>query len=95
MRFVCSLAWADLEVHEKERQLVRRMVRSLKMDAEERQLVESWLEVPPRPEEVDPQTVPRAHRELFLDALKAMAVADGEVSPDEIENLRLFAALVR
>jgi uncharacterized membrane protein YebE (DUF533 family) len=95
MRFVCSFAWADLEVHEKERALVKRMVRALRLDDEEKQRVEGWLTTPPRPEEVDPATVPHAHRELFLDAMRAMAVADGHVSPEEAASLSLLEQLLQ
>ena len=95
MRFVCSFAWADLEVDPKERALVKRMVQALRLDAEEKKQVQGWLETPPRPEEVDPTTVPRAHRQLFLDAIKAMIVADGVVTSEEVEELRLFVALLR
>jgi uncharacterized tellurite resistance protein B-like protein len=95
MRFVCSFAWADLEVHEKERALVKRMVRALRLDAEEKKKVEGWLDSPPRPEEIDPTTVPHAHRKLFIDAMKAMIVADGTVTREEVEELRLFVALVK
>ena len=95
MRFVCSFAWADLEVNDKERALVKRMVRALRLDAAEKKKVEGWLESPPRPEEIDPTSVPRAHRELFVDAAKAMIVADGMVTPEEVEELRLFVALVK
>jgi uncharacterized tellurite resistance protein B-like protein len=95
MRFVCSFAWADLEVNEKERALVKRMVRTLRLDAEEKKKVEGWLESPPRPEEVDPTSVPRGHRELFVDAAKAVIVADGMVTPEEVEELKLFVSLLR
>ena len=95
MRFVCSFAWADLEVHDKERALVKRMVQALRLDAEEKKQVQGWLETPPRPEEVDPTTVPHAHRQLFIDAVKAMIVADGLVTREEVEDLRLFVALLK
>lgn len=95
MRFVCSFAWADLEVNAKERALVKRMVQALKLDAEEKKQVEGWLEKPPRPDEVDPTLVPRAHRQLFIDSIKAMIVADGMVTAEEIEDLKLFVSLLR
>jgi hypothetical protein len=95
MRFVCSFAWADLEIHEKERALVKKMVRALRLDPAEKKQVEGWLESPPRPEEVDPTTVPLAHRRLFLDAVHAMVVADGMVTPEEADNLLLFEQLLR
>ena len=52
MKFVCSFAWADLEVRDEERSFVHRMMKRLELDAEEQKLVEEWLEVPPRAEEL-------------------------------------------
>ncbi len=95
MRFVCSFAWADLEINAKERALVKRMVQALRLDAEEKKQVQGWLEKPPRPDEVDPTSVPHAHRQLFIDSIKAMIVADGVVTREEVEDLKLFVALLR
>ena len=47
MKFICSFAWADLEVHEKERSFVKRMIKKLQLDEDEaaqvRGLVEQML----------------------------------------------------
>lgn len=94
MRFVCSFAWADLEVQDEERTFVRRMVRRLGLDAADRQQVEEWLQVPPRPEQVDPNTVPREHRLLFLDAVRGVIAADKKLDPEEQETLSLFEQLL-
>ncbi len=94
MKFVCAFAWADLEVEESERSLVRRLVSRLGLEEEERKQVEEWLVVPPRPEEVDPADIPRAHRKLFLDTVRAVIVADGKVDEEEAESLLLFEQLL-
>jgi uncharacterized tellurite resistance protein B-like protein len=94
MRFVCSFAWADLEVHDKERAFIARMMRALRLDAKEKQQVERWLEVPPPPEQVDPASIPRAHRALFLDAIRGVVVADGSISPEERESFALLESLL-
>jgi uncharacterized tellurite resistance protein B-like protein len=94
MRFVCSFAWADLEVKDEERSFVRKMIKRLELSEDETRLVESWLEVPPRAEELDPSEIPRAHRQLFLDTARAMIVADGRVDQDEAENLVLLEQLL-
>lgn len=60
MKFVCSFAWADLEVKDAERKLVKKLVSRLGLDAAEVAQVDGWLEVPPRPEEVDPSDIPVA-----------------------------------
>jgi uncharacterized tellurite resistance protein B-like protein len=95
MRFVCSFAWADLEIQPEERAFVAKLVKQLKLDDDEKRQVEGWLQLPPRPEEVDPARVPRAHRALFLDAVRAVVAADGTIAPEEDENLELFEALLR
>lgn len=94
MRFVCSFAWADLHVDETERDLVRRMVKQLQLDEEDTKQVEGWLDVPPRAEDVDPNAVPRQHRQLFLAAVREMITADGMLHPDEVESFRLFRELL-
>jgi uncharacterized tellurite resistance protein B-like protein len=94
MRFVCSLAWADLEVRPKERAFVKKMVKRLHLDEAEAKLVDGWLEVPPPAEEVDPAKVPHKHRKVFLEAVRAMAKADGEVDAEESESLALLEQLL-
>ncbi len=94
MKFVCSFAWADLEIAEQERKLVQRMVDKLKLAEDERAQVARWLEVPPRAEEVDPAEVPHAHKQLFLQAARETIAVDGEISEDERENLALLEQLL-
>jgi uncharacterized tellurite resistance protein B-like protein len=95
MKFVCSFAWADLEVQDEERDFVGRMVRKLDLSEEERQRVDGWLEVPPAPDEVDPAEIPAKHRKLFLDTVREVIAADSVLAPDEQENLSLFEALLK
>lgn len=93
VRFVCSYVWADLRVDQAERDFVARLVRRLGLDAEERAQVDAWLQVPPPPEEVDPAEVPPRHRRLFLEEVRAVVEADGEIAEEERENLRLLEEL--
>jgi uncharacterized tellurite resistance protein B-like protein len=95
MKFVCSFAWADLEVADDERNFVRKLVEWLELDDEEQQQVQKWLEVPPPPEEVDPAEIPHSHRQLFIDTARAMIVADGRVDEDEAESLALLEMLAK
>jgi uncharacterized tellurite resistance protein B-like protein len=95
MRFLCSFAWADLEVQEKERAFVNKTVTLLKLEPDEAALVKSWLRVPPPPEEVDPASVPIEHRRLFLDMVHDLIAADGELRPEEQESFALLEALMR
>ena len=94
MKFICSFAWADLQVADEERAFVTKMTDRLGLTEDEIQQVEEWLKVPPRAEELDPEDIPKAHRQLFIDAARAMVVVDGRVDPDEAENLALFEMLI-
>lgn len=95
MRFVCSFAWADLEVADAERAFVKRLSNHLGLSEEELTQVDAWLELPPKAEELDPAEIPRAHREMFLDAIRAVVVSDGRVDKGEVENLALFEMLLQ
>ena len=95
MRFVCSFAWADLEIRPEERQFVADLVERLDLSAEEARRVRGWLEVPPAPHEVDPNDVPVEHRSLFLEAARRVIGQDGEVNEEESMSLALFERLVR
>ncbi|AUX21209.1 hypothetical protein SOCEGT47_016880 [Sorangium cellulosum] len=95
MRFVCSFAWADLQVREQEREFVRKMILRLDLDADEAKEVRGWLEVPPAADEVDPMRIPRAHRQLFLETAREMISSDGEVGEEERETLSLLEQLTR
>lgn len=95
MRFVCSFAWADLEVTDGERDFVIRLVDKLDLDDDERRQVAKWLEVPPRADDLDPADVPREHRQLFLDAARAMILSNGRLGDVEAENLVILDQLLR
>jgi uncharacterized tellurite resistance protein B-like protein len=94
MKFVCSFAWADLQIADQERSFVHKMMRKLKLDAADARQVEAWLELPPRADEVDPNDVPREHRALFLSVAREVIGADGEISEEERENLALLEQLL-
>lgn len=95
MKFVCSFAWADLHVRSSERNMVHKLVKKLKLGDDEKKQVEAWLKVPPRAEEVDPNRVPRMHRELFLETVRELISSDGEIAPGEAENYALFEQLMK
>jgi hypothetical protein len=95
MKFVCSFVWADLEVRDEEKKFVRRMVKKLGLAPEEAKQVDTWLETPPPPEEVDPTRIPVEHRKVFLDTIRDAITSDGEVAKDEWENLALFEQLLK
>lgn len=94
MKFVCSFAWADLHIAESERKMVQKLVRKLKLNKDEKQIVEGWLEIPPKAEELDPAQIPDSHRALFLTTAREMIEADGEIAPEEVENFELLEQLL-
>ena len=94
MKFVCSFAWADLEIRPEEREFVARLILRLDLDDAEAQQVQSWLKLPPRPEAVDPTEIPTAHRRLFIDEIRGVIESDGDVAEEERENLDLLKMLL-
>jgi uncharacterized tellurite resistance protein B-like protein len=94
MKFICSFAWADLQIHPEERTFVTQMVGRLDLDAGERERVDGWLRVPPGPESVDPTSIPAEHRRLFVESIEGVIRSDGEVAPEERENLALLKDLL-
>ena len=94
MKFVCSFAWADLEVRAEERSFVARLVERLELDSREQREVRGWLERPPAPDAVDPMTIPPAHRKSFLAAIEGVVAADGEISTEERETLAVLHDLL-
>lgn len=95
LRFVCSFAWADLQVTPAERAAVQGLVRRLRLTAAEKLQVSGWLEVPPPADDVDPNDIPPGQRQLFLDEVRRLVVADGRLSGEEQSSYRLFERLLR
>lgn len=95
MRFVCSMAWADLKVNDAERAYVRALIQRLQLDPHETALVERWLKSPPAEESVDPTSIPHEHKQVFLETLRGLVKADGRVTHEEREALELIAQLIR
>jgi hypothetical protein len=93
LRFVCSFAWADLKIVDEERDLLKDLVGRMGLSEPEVQEAEGWLTHPPDPETIDPFDVPAAHRQLFLDEITRMVLADGVVAEGEATNLALFQML--
>ncbi len=95
LRFVCSFAWADLEVTPGERAAIQGLVRRLRLSAAERAKVQEWLQVPPPAEDLDPTEIPADERRLFLDEVRRLVAADGRASDAERSSLKLFERLLR
>lgn len=94
LEFVCSFAWTDLKVQQKERDLIMRAIGRMGLGNADVKKVERWLEAPPPADEVDPTTIPKEHRKAFFDAIVAVAMADGRMVPAERDQLALFRELL-
>lgn len=92
LKFVCAFAWTDLDVREPERRFVHRLMDRLELGPEDREQVQGWLHVAPSPESVNPKLVPVEHRRTFVEAIRALLYADGNVEGEERER---FDALKR
>ncbi|MBN2798290.1 MAG: TerB family tellurite resistance protein [Deltaproteobacteria bacterium] len=94
LRFVCSFAWADLDVNTSERDYVHQLTERLHLTEDEKVLVEAWLVVPPPAEDIDPFDIPEEQRQAVLEAAAALIRADGQVAQAELENFMLLEALI-
>jgi uncharacterized tellurite resistance protein B-like protein len=83
LRFACAFAWTDLEVTERERKFVRRLVEKMELAKDEAAEVEHWLDVAPSPGDVDPKHVPPEHRRAFVETVRALIYSDGKVDDEE------------
>lgn len=95
LQFVCTFAWTDLKVSQAERDVVMRLCGRWGLDAADTKRVQGWLQVPPPIDEVDPTTIPREHRKLFLEAAELIVRADQRIDPREIETLAIFRDLLK
>ena len=94
MRFVCSFAWADLDIAEEERLFVAGLIQKLDLDDSDAELVASWMSRPPAPEDVDPMDIPREHKDLFLTAVREMVKADGNIAQTEADSYSILEQLL-
>ena len=94
LRFVCAFAWTDLEIRDGERKFVERLMERMQLSSDDRAEVEGYLHVAPSPETTNPKLVPPEHRRLFIDSVRALIYADGEVDAEERDRFeKLRAAL--
>lgn len=94
VEFVCSFAWADLEIRPEERTFIAQLIRRLDLDDAEDLKVQRWLDAPPRIDDLDPTSIPSAHRRVFVEQIEGLISADGEVSEEERESFEIFKQLL-
>ena len=94
LRFVCAFAWTDLTIHDGERKFVERLIQRMQLSSEDRAEALAYLHVAPSPEATNPKLIPQAHRRVFIDSVRALIYADGEVDTEERDRFeKLKAAL--
>lgn len=94
LRFVCAFAWTDLAIKDGERKFVERLMNRMELSAEDRAEVAGYLHVAPSPESTNPKLIPAQHRRSFIEAVRALIYADGDVDPEERERFeKLQSAL--
>jgi hypothetical protein len=94
LRFVCAFAWTDLEIHQGERQFVERLIARMGLSADDTAEALSYLHVAPSPEATNPKLVPKEHRRVFIESVRALIYADGDVDDEERERFeKLKSAL--
>jgi uncharacterized tellurite resistance protein B-like protein len=94
VQFVCSFAWADFEIQPEERVFISRLIRRLDLDDEEDLQVQQWLDRPPALDDLDPTSIPTAHRRFFVEAIEGLISADGEIAEEERESFEIFKQLL-
>lgn len=83
LRLVCTMAWADSEVQQHEKGFIAKLIFSMGTPASEIRQVKKWLEAPPPEDDLDPASIPKEHREMFLEACRGVMTADGTVTDGE------------
>ena len=94
VQFVCSFAWADLEIQPEERVFISRLIRRLELGEAEDLQIQQWLERPPSLDDLDPTSIPAAHRRFFVEAIEGLISADGEIAEEERESFEIFKQLL-
>ena len=94
VQFVCSFAWADFEIQPEERVFISRLIRRLELGEEENLQIQQWLDRPPGLDDLDPTSIPAAHRRFFVEAIEGLISANGEIAEEERESFEIFQQLL-
>lgn len=92
-KFLCVLAWADFVIHPKERKFIENLAKTFEVEPKLELMIQGWLQHPPRPEEVDPYSIPTELIELVLEHASGVAKADGGIDIMELEIIELLHSL--
>jgi uncharacterized tellurite resistance protein B-like protein len=92
VQLACIAAWSDAEIQDAERRTVLTLCSELALSPGECAQATAWLDGPPP--FLDPQEIPRPHRQLFVDTLERVVQSDGRLSEDERDTLRVIRELL-
>lgn len=96
MQLLCAFAWTDLMVAASERELANQLMDALRLDDAQRRQVQDWFASPQDFTALDASQISAEHRQLFLQTVERMVLADGFASDRELEALtKLERALMR
>jgi bacterioferritin len=91
IEWACAFAWADLEVQPEERALILKLMEQLQIEEpEDRKKVIQWLKRPPPVDDLDPYSIPRSAREIFVKECEEVIRADGVIKAEEAESLAIL-----
>ena len=94
VQFVCSFAWADFEIRPEERVFISRLIRRLELGEGEDLQIQQWLDRPPDLDDLDPTSIPPAHRRFFVEAIEGLISSDGEIADEERESFEIYKQLL-
>jgi uncharacterized membrane protein YebE (DUF533 family) len=94
MRFLCSFAWADGEVHDTERTVLEQVLGGLTLSPEARADAQAWLSEPPDMEGFDFGAISPEKRSAFIDQAFAVAAAHDGLGAQEIRHLKMFMTFI-
>jgi len=92
-KFLCVLAWADFFIHPAERKFIEELGRNLNVGSELEHRIKGWLQHPPRPEDVDPYSIPNDLIELVLEQASLLAKSDGIIDFGKLEIIESLHSL--
>jgi len=92
VQLACVAAWSNLDVRPEERAVVLDIASTLDLPPGSDKLVECWLS--DGPPDLDPYSIPREHRDSYLQAFLEVATADGRIDLEESETIRVLRELL-
>ena len=92
-KFLCVLAWADFVIHPAERKFIEDLAQRMNVGSQLEHRIKAWLQHPPRPEDVDPYSIPNDLIELVLEQASLLAKSDGVIDIRELEIIESLHSL--